>query len=343
MVVFHLFFETFGVAFPAFRNDLTRTISGDFDVSVFFVLSGEALSASFFAGGGARALASLATRRHSRLSIPIFVLVLVVIGLQRADLVFAAPAAAVVHRPDWLGRLLTQPIDLAAAVKYSLLRVYLIPDSNGHLIPFLWTMSAEMVGSLFVFAMLGLWSGLRRHEAVLLALIALFEATWTTAFLACFACGLLFGAWRTSGLFARLATLPLARAASLGLIIVALVIADLAPEHEMRVHAAAAMLLLGAIHASPLATRAFRSGPSRLLGRLSFPLYLVHFAVIISFTSWAILWADAHGGLTEARALAIGLASVAVALVGAVAFEPVEILTRHVGHLLARTFVVPRA
>ena len=265
---------------------------------------------------------------------------LVLLVLQHAGLVYSQPAAAIVARPDWLGRFLATPLGVAEAFKYGVLLVYLEPNSTGHIVPFLWTMTAEMLGSIFVFALLGCWAGLRRRELLLAALILLCEATWATAFLSCFACGLLFGAWRTRGVFAQWAAAPWRRALALALILVVLLAVDHAPLDDARLQSAAAMLLLGAIHASPAATRAFRSGPSRLLGKLSFPLYLVQFPVIVSLTSWLIVRAGT--GLTAGAALGIAVVSLATALVAAAAFEPVEILTKRVGHLLAQAFVAPR-
>ena len=135
VVVFHVFYECFGAIFPVFRNPFTRTFSGPFAVYVFFVLSGEALSASYFAGGGPRAVASLAVKRHSRLSIPILASILILALLQRLGLVFSAEAAPIVQRLDWLGLFATAPISLIDGIKYALIDVYLTTARPGTLSP----------------------------------------------------------------------------------------------------------------------------------------------------------------------------------------------------------------
>ena len=72
VVFFHVYWETFSAAVPAFRNPATGFFfDGHLAVCVFFVLSGEALSTAFFAGKGDAATVRLAIKRYPRLETPI--------------------------------------------------------------------------------------------------------------------------------------------------------------------------------------------------------------------------------------------------------------------------------
>jgi len=62
----------FGQLIPALRNPVTGFfLDGKLAVSIFFVLSGEALSSAYFCGGGELAVVRLAVKRYSRLTVPI--------------------------------------------------------------------------------------------------------------------------------------------------------------------------------------------------------------------------------------------------------------------------------
>ena len=68
----------------------------------------------------------------------------------------------------------------------------------------------------------------------------------------------------------------------------------------------------------------FSNKLSRYLGRISFPLYLTHFAVLISFTSWAILQMVEFKRFDFAHSLAVATASGVLALGLAELFTRVE-------------------
>jgi peptidoglycan/LPS O-acetylase OafA/YrhL len=97
----------------------------------------------------------------------------------------------------------------------------------------------------------------------------------------------------------------------------------------------ASVLLLGAVFCNRTLCAAFRCRVSRWLGRLSFPLYLIQFPVLVSVTSYAICLAAARGSLHGWVLAAIGTGSLLVCLAAAWAFTPVERLTQWVGHALA--------
>ncbi|WP_293976365.1 acyltransferase family protein [Sphingomonas sp.] len=342
VVIYHMFYETFGMLYPAFRNPLTETFNGRYAVGIFFILSGEALSASFFAGGGMRAVASLAVKRHSRLSIPIFAAALLVWILQQSGLIFAHEAAGLVHREDWLGTFVSQPISLLTCLQYALIGVYVGDPATGQIVPFLWTMSVEMMGSILIFILLSLWDWLRYRAVILVILGLLLLSSGVACYYAGFVAGLFFASARRQGMIGRIRRWRWMPALS-GIAIVALLAAMYASRlRGERFYVMLEVALLAAVFVNPWAVSFFSTRVSRFLGHISFPLYLVHFAVLISFTSGMIVHFGGGAALDQRMAATIASASVAAAIVAAILFEPVELLTRMFGKWLARTIVLPR-
>jgi peptidoglycan/LPS O-acetylase OafA/YrhL len=84
-------------------------------------------------------------------------------------------------------------------------------------------------------------------------------------------------------------------------------------------------------------------GVSQFLGRISFPLYLVQFAVIVSLSANVIIWADANGTLTATTALLIAAGSVIASLALATLFLPIEVATLWLLRRIDRRRTIPRA
>ena len=79
VVAFHMVWETFGARFPEFRNVASASLlDGWLAVSVFFVLSGEALSTGCLVKQDSRIALDLGVRRYPRLVIPILAVCLMV-------------------------------------------------------------------------------------------------------------------------------------------------------------------------------------------------------------------------------------------------------------------------
>ena len=83
----------------------------------------------------------------------------------------------------------------------------------------------------------------------------------------------------------------------------------------------------------------FSTALSQWLGRISFPLYLVHFSVLASFSAGMVVWAHQGGILAPHILWLIVVASICLSLLAAIAFEPVEHLTRKIGNALSRYVV----
>jgi peptidoglycan/LPS O-acetylase OafA/YrhL len=336
VILFHVFWEIFGELVPGFRNPVTGFLfDGQLAVCVFFVLSGEALSAAFFAGKGDAATIRLAIRRYPRLAIPILASCLIVFALDRCGLVYSAEAAAIVRRGDWMGIWLSAPLTLGSTLRYALYDVFVSADFKHAINPTLWTMKIELMGSFFVFAVLLAWKRLSRPRLVVLALfVAAAAAPIEMAhYLSCFFAGMAFADWRARGFFNP----PRPRCSWAPLVLIAAVGAADGFLHCVGYDggkAAFAVLLMLAVYSSPPLAAFFSGRLSRALGRISFPLYLIQFPVLLSLTSGLIVAAGSAGPPTMAAIWGVSLASVAACLLAAIAFEPVEAVARGAGDAL---------
>ena len=337
-----MLWETFGSIHPGLRNPFTAVLlDSSVAVSVFFVLSGEALSSAFFGHGRKHATLKLAIKRYPRLAIPVFATSLLIYAIVRTGLDFNWPASVIVGRQDWLGLAPSADVTLLSVIKYSFVSVFVAEFPHGLLDIFLWTMRMELAGSLVVFAIIAAWDFVPHPRWLLWAayLVLALLPSASAGQLSCFLAGMIFADLRWQGVFQRVQS----RLGDgvVGWMIAALALTDgilfAAHVHASSAWFAAALLLL--VFCSGRATRMMVSPLSQWLGQVSFPLYLVQFPVLISFTSWSILASTgggAVGHLGLVTCIIIASASVLLSLVAAAAFMPVETFTKAVCNSLAR-------
>jgi peptidoglycan/LPS O-acetylase OafA/YrhL len=326
VLLFHLFSEIFGVLVPGFRGDITYFLfNGGLAVTVFFILSGDALSAGYLRSGNLWSLDAMVIKRYFRLTVPILLSCLIAYLLMRFGLTFNVAASEIVHRREWLGSFLPFGPNLASMLRYSLYLVY-----DGHSVgnsynPFLWTMSIELIGSMLVFLYLYLSDRIRHPFAVLSAIIAfLFVAG---SFYCLFFIGLMFGKLRANGTFDRLRASREWRFAAVVLIAV-IVVGDTrlrnAPKMLTHINIVVSAILVFCFYSMNWTVALFSSRLSRFMGDISFPLYLVHFGVLVSLTSFLIVRFHESGTL-DAMHIWIVIVSSVVASIGAAAiFHQIE-------------------
>jgi len=93
---------------------------------------------------------------------------------------------------------------------------------------------------------------------------------------------------------------------------------------RIRVNIALASLVVYAIYRNTLLKSLCSSPLSEWLGKISFPLYVTHFAIIISFTSWSIIELSKRDLLTSNYSIAIIFISTGIALFVAQIFSVIE-------------------
>jgi peptidoglycan/LPS O-acetylase OafA/YrhL len=149
-------------------------------------------------------------------------------------------------------------------------------------------------------------------------------------FLICFVFGMIFGEMRVAGIFDRLAARPAANWIALLVAIsvgVGLTVYPMLPLPEAgnahRISFGATLFLL-AIYSSTRLRGIFDNRLSHFLGNLSFPIYLVHFPLIISLESFLALRFFPDGSVTRPTAYLIMLTTLAASLLAAFLFLRVE-------------------
>jgi peptidoglycan/LPS O-acetylase OafA/YrhL len=349
VVAFHTFIGLFGAVVPGFDNPLTAFfLDGFLAVCIFFVLSGEALSSSYFAGGGRTAVLKLAVKRYPRLTIPILAATTIVALLCAAGLVGDVATAERVggegtHLHAWL-QLLQAPVSPGGVLQFALSDVYLRQFPRHDLQPFLWTMRAEMLGSIVVFALLLALH--RTRYGLILVAIAAFSCMACplplVRYVACFLFGLIFAAARHAGFFARMQQSRSMQYAAWAMIVALGIAASMLHSRAplLSYQPLVAVPLVFAIFCNRACSDFFANRLSRLLGMISFPLYLIQFPVLVSVAPAAILYANSHGGLTMGAIWVVALLSLASCVVAAIAFYPVEVFTRWTCDRVAK--LVPR-
>lgn len=327
VVIFHLCSEAFGHRYPIFRGTLFTTLfNGHFDVAIFFVLSGQALSLPFFARKDICSVRNLAIKRYPRLTIPIIFSCLLSVVVLAFVPELHIQAAEVVQSQQWLGQLLTGVRnDVGAFLYYCLIGVYGHPQSEYVFNPFLWTMRIEMLGSFILFSLLCCVYLLPRMGWICALGVGLVSLK-RDPFLCCFVFGMALAKAREMRLFDRIQRFSyLSQFAAGGLLIAGLCIARNPSDWATMLGSCVALL---AIHMSSGLTWMFQSSLFRILGKMSFPIYLVQLAIICSFTSWAILYLDHRNSLTFLNSMVVITASLVLVLLLAWCFLLVEIFTR---------------
>jgi peptidoglycan/LPS O-acetylase OafA/YrhL len=328
VLLFHMLCVVFGEQFSGIRGNPYKfaLVNGPLAVFVFFVLSGDALSIAYLRSGDRRVIDSLLIRRYFRLMVPVAMATLLVFALMKTGLVFNKPAGQIATFYGWLGGVIDFVPRWQSYASYVLLEVfnplvvYGAPPAIYN--PMLWTMSVELAGSGLVFLFWYLRPSIRRPRSVLAVLVLALAALGSLY--ALFFFGVLLSQWRSDGSIDRWRA---RRAAQIGAPLVAVAAALLharfsegAPAFR-HVSLLCSIVLVVCLYTSRPALRILRSRFSRYLGEISFPLYLTHFAVIVSLTSFLIV---RQGSLSTASALGISAASIVAALLLASAFRAIE-------------------
>ncbi len=333
VVIHHLTGDLFGSVFPQFLSPWFLTFADGFlAVSIFFVLSGAALSLSFMQTGDPASIDRLVVKRYPRLTIPIFFACVLTYFVLKLGLNFNVATNAVVNGPgDWLNSLDFNP-SILSMVNFSLFRVYtpiLTLDENYN--PFLWTMHIEMAGSLLLFAMLYLLPVIHpRYAYPALAAPAAIFFLWHPT-LSCFFAGAMLARMKSEARATetRDTGVELAICLTVAATVLLVRLSHGAPnfQYYSQVHVVLAVALVYLITNSSIFSRLLNSRVSLFMGHISFPLFLVQFPVIVSFTSFLVLWAAHNHALTISAAWLIIAVSIAACLAVAWAFSIVETLT----------------
>ena len=326
----HLFFGVFIKAEPRFISPdwqllMEPFLGGTLAVAVFFTLSGDVLSASYWLRPSRTELVRHTVKRYARLTIPVLAGSTVVFLLIKIGLTFNHEAAAVLHVEDWLGNFLRGDFSVLDLLRFSCITVYFEAPTERALLPFLWIMRIEILGSLLVLVYLFAdFQIRRRYTAIVFMLLICLGAD---SMLACFPIGMLCAITRARGGFAWLRRQAITEPVALVGFALALVIGTWCNriwQGFLTPSVVAGGVAVACVYASERLSRFFSAPLSRWLGQISFPIFLLHFPVIVSFTSAMALLAHAYGLLSPVMIWLIVAASAALCLFISRLFRPVE-------------------
>jgi peptidoglycan/LPS O-acetylase OafA/YrhL len=271
-------------------------VAGNFSVCVFFVLSGFVLSSKFLRTGERKVLINGAGKRYFRLAIPVLASVMLA-WLLITTHAFHAEELAGITGSDWLHRFWREQPSWWQAIYHALIGVFVSGQSD-KFNTVLWTMKTELVGSFLVFATLlavGRW---RWRALIYLALAIALIHTYYVAFIAGLAiCDYHINGSQAGQRWLDRLWLPIA---AVGIYLGSCPVGSTrgTPFEYLQgrlpiglsvptiAHIIGAIgLVVAVMHARPL-QRWLTTKPMVWLGAASFSLYLTHFLIMGSFSSY---------------------------------------------------------
>jgi peptidoglycan/LPS O-acetylase OafA/YrhL len=319
--------EVYPADTPAWQLDVAASplsvlTDGRLAVSIFFILSGYVLTAAVLARP--LSLPALAGKRYLRLALPILAATLPVLLLQPRGLYFNHELAFVTGA-RWIGGATSVGFHptIFGWLRNAFWVVFFI-DGQTSYNALLWTMRFEWFGSLLVFLIVCLLRRAGWRLILALPLVLLMAELPVYAFLHLFLIGMILHDLRVLLSVRRpVFTLPPVILDCLGLALAAfglylprlvmvminrqagafgflLWLRHAMPSWQGDRWMLAAIPLVTGVTLSP-SLRHWLSRPAcRFLGRISFPLYLFHLPIVLSFGSWLMLSLLPELGLTMA-------------------------------------------
>ena len=286
--------ETFSQVLPGGLFDLVILspicsiyYNGWLAVAVFFVLSGYVLTLPHFNGGPPGILKQRMAGRFLRLNIPIFGAIFISYAFYAAHLYFNHQASKISGSITWLDQPFSEGLTFGQALKAAFYRAVLAGD-NRFDNP-LWTVSIEFFGSiqllLFYIWKPKAWSATLTFLAVSLVLYLNKE---TGIFVAAMFLGAVLNVWKFRG---RWLLFIFVLGYYFGGYQHGSVFYDFLPTPEIyggelaarsRLYNTLGEILLTAAIVNGFAARLFQSAFAQFLGRISYPLYLLHFIILFS-------------------------------------------------------------
>jgi peptidoglycan/LPS O-acetylase OafA/YrhL len=322
VVISHCLLEAFKYKFPAVVTfPATFIANGTFAVAIFFTISGYVLTIRRWHNPANPPLYVAFVRRYIRLTIPIIGATFLAWALISLGQTPTKAHHDLAQIGEWFGFFINFKADFFRAWFFALFGAYGFLWQNNYN-PFLWTMGVELWGALIIFATSQHDRFLRDRYMPLLFFAVLTDFIFPIA--ACFFVGALIALAERDG-FVLKPGVVLNRIAA-GVLAVCLVLAALVTLNGKSLQLLALLgvgVFLSARY-SPSAQSLLNSPVSQFMGRISFPLYLVQFPVIASFSAQLIVWTDSNGTLTMWTAYGIAVASTAVCVLVATLFLPIE-------------------
>jgi len=278
------------------RTPLHVLVSGNFSVCIFFVLSGIVLSTKFFRTGDKKVVIASASKRYTRLMLPVLASVLISLVLLLTNAYYNVQASAQ-SGSQWLGSFWQFQPSVHNAIYHATIGVFIHGSSSYNTV--LWTMKTELLGSFLVFLIL-LAVGKWRYRAIAYIVLGLLliKTYYITFVLGVALCDYYHhGGPALAKVMRRGWWLPLA---ALSLYLGSCPVGTLKGtlfqyadgwlpadmSLQIFVHILGAIGLVAAVLYAPILQRLLTKKPTLYLGKISFSLYLTHFLILGSLGSY---------------------------------------------------------
>jgi peptidoglycan/LPS O-acetylase OafA/YrhL len=322
--LYHLIVQLLSHTAPSYKSKyLAFLLDGDFAVFIFFVLSGFVLSIKFILSPGRYSLTQAVIARYFRLMLPIIITSFVAYMLMLSHAMYNVPASIPANAPQWLGVYFNFEPTLAYFLQFNLYYVFFNFNPGSNFNPVLWTIAYEFTGSMLVYMIIGFFrTDKNKTYLVPIVFIILFNL-FNNPIIACFAIGYLIAELYVA-YSQRLENSTWVNWFSSALFLIPVICSTFyRTGHHFYIALLASLLVLSVTFSKPL-RYFFSNKVSRFLGKISFPLYLIHLPLICSFSSYLFLYLPAHGYGNQATANIIVAITVPLGLLLAWVIYPIE-------------------
>ncbi len=270
-----------------FHGSINVFFNGEFAIYIFWFLSAYVISIKLFTENDRSYLVRAFTKRYFRLAIPVIVSVLFAylllsLGLMYNQKVYGSESGA------WISEYYLFDPNLFTAIKSGLWNTFFSPGRSVTYNPVLWTMNPELYGSMFIFLLFGIIGNNKYRFLfyVALALGTFFQANyWMLTFILGLALNdLNYGSKKTT-LHTIQNRILQNQIINLLLFLVLLILGGFPNYYEFFYVGLSGLIVLVILKTKRLQSF-FQHRLFVWLGKISFGLYLIHFPIIASFSSY---------------------------------------------------------
>lgn len=326
VVTFHFFWESLGGYIPELRSHYTALfLNGIVAVMIFFILSGDSLSISFFKNRDIKKLPPILLKRYFRLGFVILLTTLIVYLAMRLGFTYNKQAGAILNSSEWLGSFLNFTPSINTAFSFSLSNVYIRQGDNYN--PFFWTMSVELIGSYFLLLYLFCYNYIKKQNFICFA-IYIFLAV-IGSYISLFFAGILLCIHRQNGFLKKIEQKIGVLLNSLILVILFIISSMVFIKYYVQGHKelgdlyfiiCTTMLLL--VYTNKKLRNLLSMRPFNFLGKISYPLYAIHFVVLTTIFSSVI----STYPLSKPQMMMLAIFCIALSILLAILVEMLEFI-----------------
>lgn len=302
--IFNFVYQLTGsqLAGTIFQSLISFFKNGNLAVFIFFFMSGYVISIKLFSNQSKSYLINAISKRYFRLMPPILGSVLIGFLLMKFDLIYNIELSQTLNTENTLGYFYNFYPSFLSAFKSGVWNVLFTTSLGGYNGP-LWTMRPEFYGSLFCFLLFIIFNRIKnRHYIYLLIILgsSLIEIPWITSFTLGFLFCDLDHSKTKENLYSKLfknqvfagKLIPITICISL-----IILIPIINTSNWLNTSLILSFLLVFMVMKSIFLQKIFELKPLLWLGKISFSVYLLHWPIICSLTSYIYLSNELDRGL----------------------------------------------